>query len=69
MNENARAVPDQEPFDTVDAISMRYDICYRGRGATKTGKHSCEDEMFNDLEVLNRDTFVVYVSHLLRRLL
>ena len=52
LDENDRPVPGQEPFNTVDAISMRHDICYRDHGATKMGKHQCDDEMLNELEVL-----------------
>ena len=42
----------QEPYNPVDAISMRHDICYRDHGATKEGKHACDDEMLKELDVL-----------------
>lgn len=40
----------QEPYNAVDAISMRHDICYRDKG--KEGKHTCDDEMLKELDVL-----------------
>ena len=52
LDEDDRPVPGQEPFNGVDAISMRHDICYRDHGDTKTGKHQCDDDMLNELEVL-----------------
>ena len=41
----------QEPYNTVDAISMRQDICYRDNGGTKEGKHGCDDEMLKEEEM------------------
>ena len=43
--------PGQEPYNAVDAISMRHDICYRDND-TKPGKHNCDDEMLKELNVL-----------------
>ena len=47
----------QEPYNAGDAISMRHDICYRDRGATKRGKHACDDEMLRELDELIRERF------------
>ena len=44
--------PGQEPYNAIDAISMRHDICYRDNGDTKEGKHACDDEMLKELDVL-----------------
>ena len=45
--------PGQEPYNAVDAISMRHDICYRdNNGNTKEGKHACDDEMLKELDML-----------------
>ena len=52
LDENDSPVPGQEPFNTVDAISMRHDICYRDHGDTKGGKHDCDDTMLKELDVL-----------------
>ena len=41
----------QEPYNAVDAISMRHDICYRDN-ETKEGKHACDDEKLQELDVL-----------------
>ena len=44
-------MPGQEPYNAVDAISMRHDICYRDNN-TKVGKHKCDDIMLRELDVL-----------------
>ena len=53
LDENDVPIPGQEPFNAVDAISMRHDICYRDHGATMEGKHGCDDEMLRELDVLH----------------
>ena len=53
LDEFDRPVPGQEPYNAVDAISMRHDICYRDKGQTKEGKHACDDEMLKELDVLH----------------
>ena len=52
LDENDIPVLGQEPFNAVDAISMRHDICYRDHGDTKGGKHDCDDIMLKELDVL-----------------
>ena len=52
LDENDTPVPGQEPFNAVDAISMRHDICYRDHGDTKGGKHDCDDTMLKELDVI-----------------
>ena len=52
LDEFDRPIPGQEPYNAVDAVSMRHDICYRDNGATKEGKHECDDEMLKELDVL-----------------
>ena len=42
-------VPGQEPFNAVDEISMRHDICYRDN----TSKQDCDEKMLNELEQLD----------------
>ena len=39
----------QGPYNAVDAISMRHDICYRDN---EEGKHKCDDEMLQELDEL-----------------
>ena len=51
LDENDRPVPGQEPFNAVDAISMRHDICYRDH-PTKAGKRKCDDGMLKELEAM-----------------
>ena len=51
-----RPVAGQEPFNAVDAISMRHDICYRDHGSVKGGKHKCDEEMLSELTLLNPKT-------------
>ena len=52
LDENDIPLPGQEPFNAVDAISMRHDICYRDHGNSKSGKHDCDDDMLKELDVL-----------------
>lgn len=42
----------QEPYNAVDAISMRHDICYRDHANEEGGKHKCDDVMLNELNIL-----------------
>ena len=53
LDELDRPVPGQEPYNGVDAISMRHDICYRDHAEEKGGKHKCDDVMLNELNVLH----------------
>ena len=50
LDENDQPIPGQEPFNAVDAIAMRHDICYRDHGETKQGKHACDDKMLKELD-------------------
>jgi hypothetical protein len=52
LDKNDNPVPGQEPFNAVDAISMRHDICYRDHGTSKADKHECDDSMLKELDVL-----------------
>ena len=49
LDENDQPKPGQEPFNAVDAISMRHDICYRDQSENK---HGCDDKMLQALEIL-----------------
>ena len=42
----------QEPYNDVDAISMRHDICYRDNNNNKAGKQKCDDKMLTELDLL-----------------
>ena len=44
LDENDQPLPGQEPYNAVDAISMRHDICYRDH-TDKEGKYHCDDKM------------------------
>ena len=41
--------PGNEPYNAVDAISMRHDICYRDN---PSGKHECDRKMLAELNTL-----------------
>ena len=56
LDENDQPHAGQEPYNTVDAISMQHDICYRNHGATKRGKHACDDDMLRELNELDPKT-------------
>ena len=51
LDEYDQPLAGQDPYNSVDAISMRHDICYRDND-TKEGKHACDDEMLKELDVL-----------------
>ena len=49
LDENDLPIVGQEPFNTVDAISMKHDICYRDHS---NGKKKCDDQMILELDDL-----------------
>ena len=51
LDENDIPIMGQEPFNSVDAISMRHDICYRDNNG-KSGKKKCDDKMLIELDLL-----------------
>ena len=56
LDEFDQPLSGQEPYNAVDAISMRHDICYRDHGTTKQGKHACDDVMIRALDELDPKT-------------
>ena len=56
LDENDQPRPGQEPYNAVDAISMRHDICYRDND-TKDGKHKCDDVMLKELDTMQPNGF------------
>ena len=51
LDENDNPIPGQEPKNSVDAISMHHDICYRDN-STKDGKQKCDNKMLTELTSL-----------------
>ena len=51
LDENDQPREGQEPYNAVDAISMRHDICYRDND-NKKGKRKCDEVMLNELNTL-----------------
>ena len=49
LDSKDRPLPGQEPYNAVDAIAMRRDICYRGN---KNGKAECDHKMLAELNAL-----------------
>ena len=47
LDQNDNPLPGQEPFNAVDAISMKHDICYRDQD-----KKKCDDKMILELDLL-----------------
>ena len=41
LDENDNPLPGQEPFNAVDAISMKHDICYRDKDKKKCDENIC----------------------------
>ena len=60
LDENDQPKLGQEPYNAVDAIAMRHDICYRDNGS-RQGKHECDDKMLKELDEMqpkgNREAF------------
>ena len=54
LDENDNPVHGQEPFDAVDVISMRHNICYIDDGDTKGCKHECNVMLKELVEFDNR---------------
>lgn len=50
LDENDRPLPGQEPFNQVDEIAMRHDICYRDH---EDDKHGCDRQMIKELNDMN----------------
>ena len=48
LDTNDNPLPGQEPYNAVDAISLRHDICYRDHN-----KQDCDDKMLEELEELD----------------
>src|SRR5215470_6160941 len=46
LDENDNPLPGQEPYNQVDAIAMRHDICYRDH---EDDKHGCDRQMITEL--------------------
>ena len=52
LDENDIPITGQEPFNAVDAISMKHDICYRDNKAEQNGKKKCDNKMLIELDLL-----------------
>ena len=48
LDVNDQPLPGQEPYNQVDAIAMKHDICYRDNN-NKQGKLKCDKEMLDSL--------------------
>ncbi len=49
LDKNDKPIKGQEPFNGVDAISLKRDICYRDN---PNDKHGCDETMLGELKVL-----------------
>ena len=52
LDENDKPLRGQEPYNAVDEISMKHDICYRDHD-DKAGKKECDKKMLIELDLLN----------------
>ena len=48
LDANDNPLPGQEPFNAVDKISIKHDICYRDND-NKRGKKKCDEIMLKEL--------------------
>ena len=51
LDSKENPLPGNEPYNAVDAISMRQDICYRDED-TPAGKRECDRKMLAELYAL-----------------
>ena len=49
LDENDRPLPGQEPYNQVDSVAMKHDICYRDH---EDDKHGCDRNMLDELRVM-----------------
>ena len=49
LDKNDKPIKGQEPFNGVDAISLKHDICYRDKPDDKQG---CDESMLRELKAL-----------------
>ena len=54
LDEYDNPLPNQKPFNAVDRISLRHDICYRDG---KESKRRCDDDMLEELDKLKPKNF------------
>ena len=52
LDKNDKPISGQEPYNAVDSIAMRHDICYRDHDNETGGKHECDDKMIKELDML-----------------
>lgn len=53
---NDNPLPGQEPYNQVDAIALKHDICYRDNN-NKLGKTKCDKTMLDQLKGVNSKNF------------
>ena len=51
LDSKGNPLPGKQPYNAVDAISMRHDICYRDND-TPAGKRECDRKMLAELNAL-----------------
>ena len=51
LDSQDKPLPGEEPYNAVDAISMRRDICYRDND-TQAGKRECDRQMLAEVKTL-----------------
>ena len=49
LDSKDNSLPGNEPYNAVDATSLRHDICYRDN---PTGKHECDRKMLAERNIL-----------------
>ena len=56
LDEDDQPLPEQEPYNAVDVISMHHDICNRDNN-TKKGKHEYDDIVLQELDIMQPREF------------
>ena len=52
LDENDKPLPGYEPFNKIDEIAMKHDICYRDSDDAGKSRSQCNKEMLDRLDAL-----------------
>ena len=51
LDADDRPIAGQQPYNAIDDVALRHDICYRDND-NKAGKRKCDEIMLHDLDVI-----------------
>lgn len=65
LDENDNPLPGYEPFNQVDEIAMKHDICYRDAEKNNKTRNDCDKDMLNNLSNMKTRNFREKVDYAL----